>query len=73
MFDPNHIISRLTEGQKIRLLTDIHSLADPEFKALGVPRVRCIAAQEISGGDYPAPAVLARSISGSVNSPFTSD
>ena len=61
MFDPNHIISRLTEGQKIRLLTDIQSLADPEFKALGVPRVRCIAAQEISGGDYPAPAVLARS------------
>ena len=61
MFDPNHIISRLTEGQKIRLLTDIHSLAEPEFKALGVPRVRCIAAQEISGGDYPAPAVLARS------------
>ena len=61
MFDPTHIISRLTEVQKIRLLTDIHSLAESELHALGVPRVLCGRLQDADGGAFPAPAVLARS------------
>ncbi len=61
MFDHTHIIHRLTEVQKIRLLTDIHSLADPELHALGVPRVQCGWLHEADGGDFPCPAVLARS------------
>ncbi len=61
MFDHIHTIRRLTEAQKIRLLTDIHSLAEPELIALGVPQVRCGSAQDVSGGGFPSPAVLARS------------
>ncbi len=32
-----HIIDALTEGQRVRLLTDIRSLSDPSLAALGVP------------------------------------
>ncbi len=66
MFDHTHIISRLTEVQKIRLLTDIHSLAEPELHALGVPRVQCGCLQEADGGAFPAPDVLARSWDGAL-------
>lgn len=61
MLNNSHIINRLTEGQKIRLLTDIRSAEDPELNALGVPRVRWRAACEGRDSAYPAPSVLARS------------
>ncbi len=41
-----HLSSVLTEGQKVRLLTDIHSLADPAVNAYGVPRVRLARVEE---------------------------
>lgn len=61
MLDYTHIISQLTEGQKIRLLTDIHNLAEPEFSALGIPSVRCGSVQDVGGEGFPSSAVLARS------------
>ncbi len=61
MFDPTHIVSQLTERQKIRMLTDIHSLSAPELIALGVPQVECGSAHAGGGGVYPSPAHLARS------------
>lgn len=61
MLDHTHIISQLTEGQKIRLLTDIHSLAEPEFTALGIPQVRCGSVRDVRGEGFPTPASLARS------------
>ena len=61
MFDPTHIISQLTESQKIRMLTDIRSLSEPELSALGVPQVICGSALAGGGGVYPSPAHLARS------------
>ena len=55
-----HTIRRLTEAQKIRLLTDIQSLADPDLVALGVPLLRCGSARDVSGGGFPSPVELAR-------------
>ena len=59
MFDHTQVISRLSEDQKIRMLTDIHSLADPGLTALGVPQMACETALTGSGGEYPSSAHLA--------------
>lgn len=61
MFTYHHVISRLTEAQKIRLLTDFHSLSEPEAESLGVPRVRSAPLHEGDGNTYPPPASVARS------------
>ncbi len=53
-----HLTSVLTEEQKVRLLTDIDSLADPAFNANGVPRV---ALARVAHEALPTPAALARS------------
>ncbi len=50
--------SVLSEGQKVRLLTDFDSLADPAMNALGVPRVRLA---RVRAEALPGPASLARS------------
>ena len=34
MYTYHHVISRLTEADKIRLLTDLHSLGTPEAEGL---------------------------------------
>ncbi len=53
------ILRRLSESQKIRLLTDLRGLAEPEFTHIGVPRV---VSAPLDGGDiFPAPTVMARS------------
>ena len=59
MFDHTQVISRLSEDQKIRMLTDIHSLADPELTSLGVPPLACGTALTGSRGEYPSSAHLA--------------
>ncbi len=61
MMNLTQTIRKLTEAQKIRLLTDIHSLEEPELAALGVPPVRCGSPKDVNGGAFPAPSVLARS------------
>lgn len=60
MYTYHHVISRLTEAQKIRLLTDLHSLSDPELQSLGVPRVESASLRE-DGCTYPSLVSLARS------------
>ncbi len=55
-----HIISRLTETQKIRLLTDFHSLADPEMHILDMPHVDSAHIQASEDGSFITPSVLAR-------------
>ena len=59
MLDHTHVMSQLSEDQKIRILTDIHSLAEPELAALGVPSVACGIAHAGCGGEYPSSAQLA--------------
>ena len=64
MYTYHHVIRRLTEADKIRLLTDIHSLSSPETQRLGIPQVNCAALREGLCGDtaeLPSPAALARS------------
>lgn len=63
MLNNSHIICRLTEDQKIRLLTDIHNAGDPAMTEAGVPRMRWRAAWD-GRGIYPSPAALARSWDG---------
>ncbi len=55
------ILKRLTESQKIRLLTNFSSLADSEMTNLGVPRVSGAPLQSANDGRFPSPAALARS------------
>lgn len=57
----HHIISQLTEARKIRLLTDLYSLAEPEWESLGVPQVNSASLREAGGNVYPTPAALSRS------------
>lgn len=59
MLDHTHVIGQMSEDQKIRILTDIHSLAEPELAALGVPPVACGIAHTGCGGEYPSSAHLA--------------
>ena len=66
MMNLTQTIRKLSEAQKIRLLTDIHSLAEPELGALGVPTVRCGSPKDVNGGAFPAPSVLARSWDGAL-------
>ena len=65
MYTYHHVIRRLTEADKIRLLTDLYSLSDPETEGLGIPQVNCAALREGLRGDdsaeLPSPAALARS------------
>ena len=63
MYTYHHLISRLTEADKIRLLTDLHSLSEPWAASLGLPQVTCATLDDISDG-LPAPALLARSWDG---------
>ena len=65
MYTYHHLISRLTEGDKIHLLTDLHSLRTPWAESLGLPRVNCAHLKDGCRGDHPrdlpTPALLARS------------
>lgn len=64
MLKYGYIIERLTDDQKIRLLSDIANLSRDEFCELGVPRVSI---GEITGFDsdvYPSPESLAASFDG---------
>ncbi len=59
MLNHSHVIHQLTEAQKLRLLTDIHSTEDPGLNALGVPRVRWRNAYAGRKAAYPSPSFLA--------------
>lgn len=59
MLNHSHVIHQLTEAQKLRLLTDIHSTEDPGLNALGVPRVRWKNAYAGRNTRYPSPSFLA--------------
>ncbi len=55
------IIDRLTEGQRIRLLTHFNSLSDPELVELGVPSATIETLPSVMGPARISPRALARS------------
>ncbi len=56
-----HIIDRLNESQRIRLLTNFNSLSDPALTALGVPAVTVELLTSILDGGLPTPRAMALS------------
>ncbi len=61
MLTYQHIIGKLTESQKLRLLTDLTALADPEFISLGIPKTVYAQLDNTDTDIFPSPTVLARS------------
>ena len=64
MIKHGEIIEKLTEAQKLRLVTDFAALSDDELNELGVPRVVTTSLDEINennGGRYPSFFGLANS------------
>lgn len=54
-----NIISQLSDGDKIRLLSDMNSLSDKQYRVLGIPPVRIGAAKDFCSDRYPSPQALA--------------
>ncbi len=61
MFTYQSIIDRLTESQRIRLLTNFNSLSDPALAGLGVPTVTVEPFESIADERFPTLRALARS------------
>jgi beta-glucosidase len=59
MLKYHHIITRLSDRDKIRLLCDIDSLTEKEFKVLGIPAVKMAELTDWCGDRYPSPVALA--------------
>ena len=55
------IIDRLSEAQKIRILTDVRCLADEEYVALGIPKFKLSNIEGYMRDTYPSPISLANS------------
>ena len=55
------IVDRLSELQKIQILTDVRVLADSEYRALGIPEFKFSHLKEYKKDIYPTPAGMANS------------
>ncbi|MBQ4141407.1 MAG: glycoside hydrolase family 3 C-terminal domain-containing protein [Clostridia bacterium] len=54
-----NIISQLSDNEKIRLLTDISSLSNKEYRVLGIPEIRIGTIEAFCRGRFPSPIALA--------------
>ena len=61
MLKYKELINRLTESQKILILTDIQSLSRREFKRLGLPALKTGNIDEYANNIYPCSVILANS------------
>ena len=61
MLKYDYIISRLTDSQKIRLLTDIRNLSQDEFSEFGIPGVNIGNVRDFAKDVYPSTVNLANS------------
>ena len=61
MLEYKELIGKLTESQKILILTDILSLSRREFKRLGLPALKAGELDEYAKDIYPSSAMLANS------------
>ena len=61
MLKHNLIIDRLSESQKIKLLTDVRVLASDEYTRLGIPFFKLSSVQGYADDLYPSPTAMANS------------
>lgn len=61
MLTYEEIISKLSEGQKIRILTDIDELADKSMAELGIPPIKVAYLRHGQRTTFPTPTALAHS------------
>lgn len=61
MIKHQQIIASLSTEQKIRLLTDLESISDKKYKALGLPTIRIAETDRSSNGLFPSTAAIANS------------
>lgn len=55
------IIEKLSERDKLRILSDISYLSDAAYSHLGLPGVRLVDIEDFCGAEYPSPTALANS------------
>ena len=55
------IVDRLSELQKIKILTDVRVLADPEYIELGIPEFKFSHLKSYTRSSYPTPTAMANS------------
>ena len=67
------IIDRLTESQKIRILTNVRCLADEEYSKLGIPSFTLASADGFGSDFYPSAKSLANSWNSRVVSEVATD
>ena len=67
------IIDRLSEAQKIKILTDVRCLADEEYTKLGIPAFKLSTLEEYKRYLYPTPKSMANSWNPKVISELASD
>ena len=61
MLKHNLIIDRLSEAQKIKLLTDVRALASDEYTRLGIPFFKLSSVEGYANDVYPSPVAMANS------------
>lgn len=61
MLKYNDIIEKLSERDKLRILSDIRYLSDAAYSHLGLPGVRLVDIEDFCGSEYPSPISLANS------------
>lgn len=73
MLKYGNIIGRLTEAQKVTLLTDLSCLSSREFKSLGLPELNIADVEKYTRGVYPNPSSLANSFDAGLVSRVAAD
>ncbi|MBQ9746625.1 MAG: glycoside hydrolase family 3 C-terminal domain-containing protein, partial [Clostridia bacterium] len=61
MLKYENIISQLSSAQKIRILCDIGSLSEKEYRVLGIPEIKLGNLTEACGAEFPSSFMLANS------------
>ncbi len=73
MLKHKSIIDRLSEAQKIKILTDVRCLSNDEYAKLGAPSFKLLSVEGYGKENYPSPRALANSWNLSVISEVAAD
>ncbi|MBQ8409091.1 MAG: glycoside hydrolase family 3 C-terminal domain-containing protein [Clostridia bacterium] len=59
MLKYSDIINQLSDSDKIRILCDIESLNDKQYRVMGIPAIHVASAERLRTEEYPSPVALA--------------